>query len=215
MKGLLFNQYYSVFTSLRNYLLLSVAITVILLFSQNEMAQGFAQMLTVIFMSVPALEVLKHESESGWNKFVLTLPIKRSHVVQSHYIFFALGMFSGFIVTIALFFLLDLVVGGIFISQNVLGIMNGAGIALLLGIVAYPLTYQLGAEKSDTVIMLGVMVAVGLFLLSNWLYIEFIEEAFQGLNHELVFTAGFCVTTLVLYTVSFGITLRVYKRKEF
>jgi|SRR5690625_1252853 len=215
MKGLLLNQYYSVFTSLRNYLFLGVIIAAILIFSQNEFMQSFAQILITIFMVTPALEVLKHESKSGWNKFVLTLPIKRSNVVQSHFLFFIMTMISGILITIAMFALADLVLGETLTFQTILGIMNGGGIALLLGIVAYPLTYLWGAEKADTVLMLGVMVAVGLFLLVNWLYIEFIEDAFQGLNHELVFTAGFCVTTLVLYIISYRITIQVYKRKEF
>ncbi|QQK81295.1 ABC-2 transporter permease [Salicibibacter cibi] len=215
MKGLLLNQYYSVSASLRNYVLLSVVIVAILLFSRNELMQGFAQMLITIFMVTPALEVLKHESKSGWNKFVLTLPIKRGDVVQSHFLFFALAMISGLLVTVALFALADLILGDILTSTNMLGILNGAGIALLLGIVAYPLTYKWGAEKADTVLMLGIIVAVGLFLLSNWLYIEFIEDAFQGINHELLFTSGFCVITFMLYIISYGITLQVYKRKEF
>ncbi|QQK74883.1 ABC-2 transporter permease [Salicibibacter cibarius] len=215
MKGLLLNQYYSVSTSFRNYVLLGVAIAAILIFSQNEFMQSFAEVLITIFIVTPALEVLKHESKSGWNKFVLTLPIKRAHVVQSHFLFFFMAMLSGLLVTTTMFVLADLVLGDVFTPLTMLSILNGGGIALLLGIVAYPLTYRWGAEKADTVLMLGVFVAVGLFLLSNWLYIEFIEEAFQGINHTLVFTAGFFVITLVLYIVSYGIALQVYKRKEF
>src|SRR5699024_7577264 len=107
MKGLLLNQYYSVFTSLRNYLFLGVIIAAILIFSQNEFMQSFAQILITIFMVTPALEVLKHESKSGWNKFVLTLPIKRSNVVQSHFLFFIMTMISGILITIAMFALAE------------------------------------------------------------------------------------------------------------
>ncbi|WP_245755932.1 ABC-2 transporter permease [Halobacillus alkaliphilus] len=41
-------------------------------------------------MSSSALEVLKREAKSGWNKYVLALPVKRENVVQSHYNFFSL-----------------------------------------------------------------------------------------------------------------------------
>src|SRR5690625_772712 len=215
MKGLLLNQYYSVSGTFRNYLLFSIVIAGILLITRNEMMQSFAQLLPTIFLTTPALEVLKQESNSGWNKFVLTLPIKRKNVVQSHFLFFILAMLSGVLTTVVLHIVADFAVGGVLTSDNIFGIMNGAGVALILGILAYPLTYYFGAEKSDTILIISVMIAVVLFLLSNWLYIQFIEEAFSGITHVMVFTLGFCTLTLVVFLIAYIITLKVYKKKEF
>ncbi|QQK79284.1 ABC-2 transporter permease [Salicibibacter cibi] len=219
MKGLLLNQYYSVGKSLWNYLLLSVVITAILLFSQNEMMMAFATFLPILFMVTPALEVLKHESMSGWNKFVLTLPIKRSQVVQSHYLFYFMVMLIGLLVTIVLFILAELIAGQVLTDQSIYSMMNGVGIAFILGFIAYPLTYQLGTEKSDMVLMFGVIAAIGLYLLSGWLFETILSnmspDTLQGMNIDLLFSSGFLAVTLVFFIVSFLITLQVYKKKEF
>lgn len=41
-----------------------------------------------LFAAIPALEVIKYESKSGYEKYVLTLPVTRSNIVQSHYFFY-------------------------------------------------------------------------------------------------------------------------------
>lgn len=215
MKGILLNQFYSVSNSLRNYFILSVIISGILIFSQNEFMQSFATLIPIIFMATPALEVLKHESKSGWNKFVLTLPLSRNNIIQSHYFFFTMAAVSGLIVTLLLFFAADLIIGDILTESIVYSIFNGLGVALLLGVVAYPFTYYLGAEKSDTVLMIGIIVSVGLFLGSNWVYTTWIEDSLPTQNHELIFTLGFCGITILLFLISGIITKKIYLQKEY
>lgn len=215
MKGLLLNQYYSVRKSIVNYLLLSVVITVIILFTQNQMMLEFAALLPMIFMVIPAFEVLKHESKSGWNKFVLTLPLKRSHIVQSHYIFFSMMMVIGLLVTIVLFVIFELILGNTLTDQSVYSIMSGVGIVLILGFFTYPLTYHFGTEKSDMVLFFGIIAAIAIFYLSSLWYSMIITDTIQGINHDLVYSISFVAITLVLFIVAYVITLKVYKRKEF
>ena len=42
----------------------------------------------ILFAAIPALEVIKYESKSGYEKYVLTLPVTRNNIVQSHYLFY-------------------------------------------------------------------------------------------------------------------------------
>ncbi|SDJ29690.1 ABC-2 transporter permease [Natribacillus halophilus] len=219
MKGLILNQYYAIGNSVRNYFVLSIFLAAVFLFTQNEWLLTFAAFVPIIFMVSPALEVLKHESKSGWNKFVLTLPLKRSHVVKSHYLFFIMLMFIGLFIVIGVFVVAELLLENILVEQAIYWMMNGVGVAFVLGFIAYPLTYLLGSEKSDMILMVSVIAGVGLFFLSSWLYEQILINVspyvLQGLNHDMLFSAGFLVITLVLFIVSYVIALQVYKRKEF
>jgi len=219
MKGLLLNQYYSIGKSIFNYVLLSVLIAGILLFTQHDMMMLFATILPTVFMITPALEVLKHESMSGWNKFLLTLPIKRKHVVQSHYLFFTILLLFGLLITITLFVLAEFILGQILTEQMIYWIMNGVGIAITLGLVAYPLTYQLGTEKSDMAIIIGFIATFGLFFLSDALFNRIVSnlspDTLQGMNLGLLFSGSFLAITLILFIVSYMISLPIYKKKEF
>ncbi|MDO7284380.1 ABC-2 transporter permease [Shouchella clausii] len=219
MKGLVLNQYYSVGKSFWNYIALSVVITAILLFTQNEMLMQFAAWLPLFFMVTPALEVLKHESMSGWSKFVLTLPLKRREVVQSHYLFYSMMIVIGIVITVALFMVADSLIGQVMTDSSVNKIMNGVGIVLISGLLNYPLTYLLGTEKSDGILVFSIMAAVGLFLLSSWLFEIFLGavsfDALQGMNLDKLFSGSFLAVTFVLFMASYVIALQVYKRKEF
>ncbi|MBM7715187.1 ABC-2 transporter permease [Siminovitchia sp. FSL H7-0308] len=219
MRGLFLNQYFTVEKSLRNYVFISVVIVCLLIISNNEMMLSFATWLPILFMITPAFEALKHESSSGWNKFVLALPIKRSQVVQSHYIFYSLIMLSGIILTFVLFVLTDLIMGQNQTTTAVYSIMNGVGLALIIGFVTYPLTYHYGTEKSDMILMMGVLAAIGLFFLSEWIYKGILENFGAPLspntNHDLLFSSSFLLINLFLFIISYFVTLQIYKRKEF
>ncbi|MED4158931.1 ABC-2 transporter permease [Shouchella clausii] len=219
MKGLVLNQYYSVGKSFWNYIALSVVITAILLFTQNEMLMQFAAWLPLFFMVTPALEVLKHESMSGWSKFVLTLPLKRREVVQSHYLFYSMMIVIGLVITVALFMIAESIIGQVMTDSAVYKMMNGVGLVLIAGLLNYPLTYQLGTEKSDGILVFSIMAAVGAFLLSSWLFEILLGavslDALQGINLDLLFSGSFLAVSLVLFIASYVIALYVFKRKEF
>lgn len=121
-------------------------------------------MLIILLMAMPALEVIKLESKTGYDKYVLTLPISRKNVVQSHYIFYFLIVVSGTILSYGVFSMYSL------ISQSAVEdiiniVLFGTFIVLFAGALAYPLLYVFGAEKSDGIVLGGGMGAFSLPLL--------------------------------------------------
>lgn len=50
----------------------------------------FVAMLIILLIAMPALEIIKYEGKSGYDKYVLTLPVTRNNIVQSHYLFYFL-----------------------------------------------------------------------------------------------------------------------------
>ncbi|MGP4074718.1 ABC-2 transporter permease [Halobacillus sp. K22] len=217
MKGLLLNQYYTVEKTIINYIPLALLLTTILIFFDNSKVQRLAAFLPIILMASSSLEVLKREAKSGWNQYVLTLPVKRQNVVQSHYIFFILLTITGLLIA-CIGYALALFIGGQ-PPGNAYGhsLMSIIGITFTMGFTAYPLTYALGTEKAELVAGISAGAGLGLYFLSASLF-EFLImpiQAFQGFNSDLLFSLSFMVITLLLFVLSYMISIQIYKRKEF
>ncbi|MFK3936870.1 ABC-2 transporter permease [Alkalihalobacillus sp. NPDC078783] len=219
MKGLMLNQWYSVNKSFWGYLVLSVVIMGVLLIAQQDMLLTVATFIPIIFMVTPAFEVLKNETMSGWNKFVLALPLKRSQIVRSHFLFFMMLMFVGIIISVGVFVVAEFISEGIWTNAVTNSILNGIGLALILGLVAYPLTYHLGTEKSDMVLMLSVLVAIGSYFLGsfifNWVFNNYTIAPLQNVDLDFLFSAAFALVSFVLFFLSYVITNQIYRKKEF
>ena len=97
----------------------------------------------ILFAAIPALEVIKYESKSGYEKYVLTLPVTRNNIVQSHYLFYFIVVIIGTLLSYSIFYVHASVSGtpiddGIFKSVSL-----GTFIILNAGAIAYPLLYVL------------------------------------------------------------------------
>ncbi|MFK3937576.1 ABC-2 transporter permease [Alkalihalobacillus sp. NPDC078783] len=214
MKGLLLNQYYAVEKSFWVYLIIGLVFAVGLVVIDNSAVQRVAVLLPFSFMASAAIEVLKHESTSGWSKYVLTLPVRRERVVQSHYLFFTLVSSVGLFI-VGIQFLLSQFLFGITLNPGyIYSIMNALGLVFILGFITYPLTYILGTEKAEAIMMVGVGVGIGVFFLSSLLY-ELVFISVQSINLDLMFSLSFILITLILFIISYIVSIQVYKRKEF
>ncbi|MFB4213285.1 ABC-2 transporter permease [Shouchella sp. JSM 1781072] len=219
MSGLLLTNYYMVSRSFWGYLALSVFLSALFIALGNDFLLSFALFIPIIFMVSPALEVLKHEAKSGWGKFVLTTPVNRGNVVQSHYLLFLLFMLVGMVVATVVFVVGDFINGGLLTWETLYTFLGGIAVALLLAVIAFPLTYFLGTEKSDMVLIMSVFAALALFFLSSWAFEEAYArgwmEPFSSWDSGLVFSGGMLAVTLVLFVISFFVAMGIYKRKEF
>ena len=213
MKGLLLNQYYAVEKSFWWYMPLSLIAALVFVYFENRVFQWAAVLFPLAFMASVAIEVLKHEAKSGWSKFVLTLPVKRDRVVQSHYLFFILISSVGLAILGIQFIVSEYLLGITLGPGHVYNIMNGLGIVFTLGFITYPLTYILGTEKAETILMIGVGAGIGLYFLSSFLY-NLLFSGVQG-NVDLLFSLSFMLMTLILFIISYIVSIQVYKRKEF
>ncbi|MCM2678036.1 ABC-2 transporter permease [Alkalicoccobacillus plakortidis] len=215
MKGLILNQYYSVEKSIWGYAILGFILSMVLVFFENPAFQRVAAFFPVAFMASVALEVLQQEAKSGWSKYVLTLPVKRERVVQTHYLFFGMITFLGLLITCITYLLAQLLFGIELSISYVYSLMNILGITFTMGFISYPLTYILGTEKAGVVAMTGFGAGIGLFFLSALIFELLPVKAFQGMNLDLLFSLSFMTINFILFIISYIVSIQVYKRKEF
>ncbi len=126
----------------------------------------FVAMLIILFVVMPALEVIKYESKSGYDRYVLTLPVSRTNIVQSHYFFYLLIVVIGAVLSYGVFFVYSLgsdepIVGSDEPIDSIFNIVSfGTFIVLFAGAIVYPLLYMIGPEKSDAIVIGGAMGGV-------------------------------------------------------
>ncbi|HEY4390021.1 MAG TPA: ABC-2 transporter permease [Paenibacillus sp.] len=218
MRGLLLTNYYLVYRSFFAYIGTAVLVAgIIFCFGDPSMYRMIA-MFTVAFAAIPALEVIKHESKSGYDKYVLTLPVTRRDIVQSHYFFYFSAVTIGTLLSHGELFVFRLV-SGTSINEDILKMVSiGTFMVLIAGAIAYPLLYIFGAEKSDAITIGGavggLVASFGLQGLIGYL-IEQLPLSNLYIDPSLYVSIMYTIFGLILYILSFFIALFIYRKKEF
>lgn len=209
MRGLLLSNLYSIERSVKGYTLLSIVVMTILLMTNNATALKISLFLPIVWIATTALETLKHDGESGWNKYEIMLPVKRAHIIKSKYFTFLLLVILGVVVTTLTMLVISFLgfFHFTFTSFNYIG--RGVAMALCAGALAYPLTYILGTKKSDTVILSSIGFSIGMWLLLGSLF------SLSGQNSDEIFAVIHVVVSVLFFTLSYFICRVIYSRKEF
>lgn len=211
MKGLILNNLYSVEKSIKSSTFIAIAAVILLILTQNSAALRAAAMLPFLLIPPQAFEVLKHDAMSGWNKFEMTLPVKRRKIVQSKYLTFLLLFFMSVLLTFVLFYIANLFIMLPF--TNVFNfLLRGMGAVLCIAAIIYPMTYILGTEKSDTIMISSMGFTFGMFFLV-FILLQMIVGTSEGFDE--IFSVTFFVASIFLFIVSYLISNIVYTKKEF
>ncbi len=163
MKGLILNNIYSVQKSMNSSILLAIVAVIGLLLTKQLMLLKVAIFLPFFLIPVNAFEVLKHDAMSGWNKFERTLPVTQRSIITSKYITFLLLFGLSVIIVFIPFLIAHLF---FYSTMNVLFLnfsFRGMGLILCVAAMLFPLTYKLGTEKSDSIMMTSGGISIGLF----------------------------------------------------
>ncbi|MED0969629.1 ABC-2 transporter permease [Bacillus paramycoides] len=214
MRGLLLTNYYLVYRTF--FMFMGIAILgagLVFCFGDASMYR-FIAMFTILFAAIPALEVIKYESKSGYDKYVLTLPVTRSNIVQSHYLFYFLVVIIGTLLSYGIFYVYGLVSDTPIDDGILKSVSLGTFIILNAGAISYPLLYVLGAEKSDAITIGsaggGLLATFGLQSL-----IGYLMEQLSLSNSSLYVPILYTIFGLIIYILSFFVSVFVYKKKEF
>ncbi|PTJ42049.1 ABC-2 transporter permease, partial [Mammaliicoccus sciuri] len=160
MKGLLLTNYYLVHRSVLSYIFIASLVAFVLLWFSSEKSLPIAIMIILLLTSLPSLEIIKKENSSGYDRYVLTLPVSKKNIVTSHYIFYFVNSSIGVIVSFFIFFVYD----NFFVKEENLKFLDSASLGIFIvlfgGSLVFPLLYLLGPEKSDAIVIGGGMIGL-------------------------------------------------------
>lgn len=219
MKGLLIKDL-QLLKNQKTLFLLSIIISVFFVFNKTTNMTFITCYLTILFSSASVSVISMDQQEKGMS-FLMTLPVSRSSYVKGKYL---LGILMAGISLAAVLLLMSLQVLTThrFPDADLLLVscLASAVCSLLMHAVMIPLYLKFTAEKIRMVIILLMgMFYVILFGLSYLIKNSHIDlSGFQqqiSRMHPAVISLILCAAMIMLLVISFLISLRIVKKKEF
>ena len=212
MKGLLVKDLYMSKTYCRVYLLIAAAFLALYAFSSvNGKENLFFLLYPTVLAGMVPINLIAYESQCKWEQFAGTLPCTRAQLVSAKYL---IGlMFFGILLVLSLAVMsLAMVIAGSFSlamlwSQSVLMALCFFGSCTFI----LPLVFRFGIEKARMMylamigLVCGLTAAIG--VVSN-------GSAYAGgwqMPRAIPLVA---LAAVVLYLLSWGLSIRFYQKRE-
>ena len=214
MKGLIRNNFYSVGNTLYSTIALCLAANVIAIFfiaKNHNIAQMLMTAQVGAFVGLTGT-ALQKDNSSKWNKFEKTLPVTSKDVVTARYVSFLIFAFIGMV--LATFTLLvSFVVSPSSVNLERIGYSYSFGItfALLVPSLIYPLVLKFGSDKSETLLLICCLVVVGMFIGGSALFAPILKNSIYA---NTIFRLGSITFSVIMFVVSYLVSLKIYKAKE-
>lgn len=216
MKGMIRNNFYTVEGSLKATLLLSLAATIVLAIV-GKITPDSGSLFGLIIggnlggFGALAATAMQKDAASKWNKFELTMPVSRKDVVTARYLSSMLYVLIGIIVSIISVLVLYLMTGSLNLERVGFGFVFGLSFALAIPTFMIPLVMIFGTDKTETLMMVSVIMGLVLFFGSSAIVNPFLKDI---ANANLIFRLSYVASSIVLFVVSYLLSCWIYKKKE-
>lgn len=216
MLGLLATKFLLVYRSFLGYLALSLIVSIFFYMQNNQTGGIMAILITTVFVSIIPIELMKKETKSHFNIFVLTLPIKRQTIMMSHFTFY-FGIIMLGIGCATLFYHLMVSIDSQYEIVMISTIISSAFLyALATGAGIYFFTTILGNEQSEAIVIGSAILGGGSYFLVNkgigWLSEHTTMIDFSQSTPTILIN---CFVGLLLFGVSYVISSHLFTKKDF
>lgn len=212
MKGLIRNNFYSMESNLMVSFIMAAALVFSPLIINTPTVYPMIIAVQVFLFVVNTGTALHADEVAKWNKFEITLPIKRNTIVGAKYITFAILIFCGLFLSSCTAICIN------FSGQiwNFSSILWGYEYGLVLSIISvslmYPIILKIGTEKNELVLIFSAFAAIALMCLIAAVLSPLTGE--MNLQHPLVGMVSISVS-LLMFIISFVVSVSIHKNKEF
>lgn len=218
MKGLIRNNFYSVGSTLKWTIAFCMVINIGVIIGAVRFPSNDVFLPILISGQIGAFvgltgTALQKDNASKWSKYERTLPLKICTVVRARYISFFIFAIIGILLGTITVLLFSLISGQPLNLERVgYGYSFGITFALVVPALLYPLVLKFGADKSEILLMIAVLITVGLFVGGSVI----LEPYLNHLNNVNMIYRIVCIAIgFIMFIGSYFISLALYKRKEF
>lgn len=216
MKGLIRHNIYSLAEKMKLTIIINIIITiafaVVGIF--NNFVYSWAAvvvLLQIAVYSVQAVSTLQTDANSQWNRFEITMPVRRKDIVGARYIGFILCGIVGIITAL-------LTIGVLYFAQTNINYERvffsfTFGVVLLLIVPAFthPLLLIFGIDKSETMLMISIAAATVLYVGSSVVFNLILPDLSSS---NLVFRGLIILISGILFAISYIISRQLYQKRE-
>ena len=219
MKGLLKNNLYGVIENIKIVFAFITLLGMALLFTGEASLLNIFSLIVAPVVAVLTISCLRKESSSKGSKYKLTLPVKRKEIVKGQYISHFLISLAGML-TVALFILLTVLIHGnqyfyYGFRDAVTLILLGGILSILIGAIAYPLYYLWGAERTEIILVLSVVLSIAV-IMGLSIFVNFFTGS--GDVSDTVYyisLSAIMAITVLIFLLSYFLTCQIFKYKEY
>ncbi len=211
MKGLILKDLLLIKGNLKTLVIVFFGFMVMAL---NNMAT--VSFIIPFFAVMMCISTFSYDEYNKWNTYAITLPGGRKTIVKSKYIATILLVILSAIISILISVIITSINGNIDYEKEFSTFFGGLFGIFLVTSIMYPLIYKYGNEKGRLFLFIGV------FLITAVGGVIFKTVDFSGLNKPAVidFIDKFGlyllpIVTLVILYISYLISVKIYKNKEF
>ena len=203
MKGLFRNNFFAVWINAKVFLIFMLLFAIVVTIIPEQTLQMHFIMIGIVGFSVIAATAIGNEFSLKWGKYKLTLPVKRTDIVRSLFlnqIFWTIvgTLFTGIVTG------LSCMIQG-FSFDQFSGIFSlfilAVSISFFMGAIFIPMIYLTGEDKIVVFLIISLFCAVSI--------------AAMLFNIPLFGNAIIITCALMLFAVSYPLTISIFKRKEF
>ena len=209
MKGLLLKDFYNLSRMGKQYLVIFAAMGVWAYFMDNP---TIVSMYVVLCSSMLVLSSFSYDEYAKFEKYALTMPIRKKTLVQEKYVLLLLAVAGGTVVGIPLGGLLNLLLKGDFTELLVTSVILGCSFLIVYAVV-FPIVFKLGVEKAR-LMMVGIYVAIFVILYG----VGKLLGQTEGMNEADFFgwliPLAMVLAAAVVTAVSYFWSLKVIEQKE-
>jgi hypothetical protein len=219
MNGLLKNSFYGALGSAKILLVFFLAAGIVLLVSGNPTLLTVLGLISATVFSFNAVSGFRKEASTKWNKYELTAPVRRKDIVKCRYINHLIWVGAGVLLSAAFIGLTVLFHGNNYFYYEVRDPLTlfcvSTGTALYMGTLFYPAIYFLGTDRSEVIIIVSLLGAIGLSFGTMWAI-----NAGYGFNslsdpEYYLCMAVFMAVAIASFVLSYFLTNFIYHRKEY
>ena len=214
MKGLLKNNLYATIPNAKVFSISMFLLGVFVVAVTSQQLLIYYVMIGIIGFSANAMMVVKSEFALKWGKYKLTLPVKRADIVKSYFINQIIWLFAGTLFAGIAMCLSWLLHGCLFDQPiDILTLFAlGVSMSLLMGAMFYPLFCLSGTERGDVFLIITFLCALGIDLVLVTVINELLES---GTATILLGVAVLLVCSMLAFSISYPVTVGIFKRKEY
>lgn len=203
MKGLFRNNFFAVWINAKVFLIFMLLFAIVVTIIPEQTLQMYFIMIGIVGFSVIAATAIGNEFSLKWGKYKLTLPVKRSDIVRSLFLNQIFWIIVGTLFT-GIAVCLSYMIHG-FSFDQFSGIFSlfilAVSISFFMGAIFIPMIYLTGEDKIVVFLIISLFCAVGI--------------AAMLFNIPLFGNAIIITCALMLFAVSYPLTISIFKRKEF
>ena len=203
MKGLFRNNFFAVWINAKVFLIFMFLFAIVVTIIPAQTLQMYFIMMGIVGFSVIAATAIGNEFSLKWGKYKLTLPVKRSDIVRSLFLNQIFWIIVGTLFT-GIAVCLSYMIHGYSFDQFS-GIFSlfilAVSISFFMGAIFIPMIYLTGEDKIVVFLIISLFCAVGI--------------AAMLFNIPLFGNVIIITCALMLFAVSYPLTISIFKRKEF